>query len=83
METNSFIDNCIETAEALFPELETNAEVQAMLDGLFALIARECRDGRIQSKEEVARFCKASVKFSFAGRYGAETALGKPNEDYE
>ena len=76
---NDLISNCIETAKAMDEALETAEEKQAMLDGLFALIARECRDGRILSKKEVARFCKESVKISFAARYGIEAAQGKPD----
>lgn len=76
---NDLISNCIETAKAMDEALETAEEKQAMLDGLFALIARECREGRILSKKEVARFCKESVKISFAARYGIEAALGKPD----
>lgn len=77
---NNFISNCIETAQAMDAALETAEEKQAMLDGLFALIARECRDGRIMSKKEVARFCKASVKISFAARHGTDAAMKKPDE---
>ncbi len=76
---NDLISNCIETAKAMDEALETAEEKQAMLDGLFALIARECREGRILSKKEVARFCKESVKISFAARYGIEAAQGKPD----
>lgn len=78
---NDLISNCIEAAKAMDEALETAEEKQAMLDGLFALIARECRDGRILSKKEVARFCKESVKISFAARYGIEAAQGKPDGD--
>lgn len=76
---NDLISNCIETAKAMDEALETAEEKQAMLDGLFALIARECRERRILSKKEVARFCKESVKISFAARYGIEAAQGKPD----
>ena len=75
------ISYCIEAAKAMDEALETAEEKQAMLDGLSALIARECRDGRILSKKEVARFCKESVKISFAARYGIEAAQGKPDGD--
>ena len=78
---NDLISNCIEAAKAMDEALETAEEKQAMLDGLFALIARECRDGRIQCKEEIARFCKASTRISFEARYGIETAQGKPDGD--
>lgn len=78
---NDLISNCIETAKAMDEALETAEEKQAMLDGLFALIARECREGRIQCKEEIARFCKVSTRISFEARYGVEAALGKPDGD--
>lgn len=78
---NDLISNCIEAAKAMDEALETAEEKQAMLDGLFALIARECRDGRIQCKEEIARFCKASTRISFEARYGIEAAQGKPDGD--
>lgn len=76
---SDLIANCIETAKAMDEVLATAEEKQAMLDGLFALIARECRDGRVLSKKDVARFCKESVKISFAARYGIEAAQGKPD----
>lgn len=76
---SDLIANCIETAKAMDEVLATAEEKQAMLDGLFALIARECRDGRILSKKDVARFCKESVKISFAARYGIPAALKKPD----
>lgn len=76
---SDLIANCIETAKAMDEVLATAEEKQAMLDGLFALIARECRDGRITSKKDVARFCKESVKISFAARYGIPAALKKPD----
>lgn len=78
---SDLIANCIETAKAMDEVLATAEEKQAMLDGLFALIARECRDGRILSKKDIARFCKVSTRISFEARYGIEAALGKPDGD--
>ena len=76
---NELISNCIETAKAMDEVLVTAEEKQAMLDGLFALIARECRDGRITRGKDVARFCKESVKISFAARCGIPAAFKKPD----
>jgi hypothetical protein len=78
---SDLIANCIETAKAMDEVLATAEEKQAMLDGLFALIARECRDGRITGRKNVARFCKESVKISFAARYGIPAAFKKPDGD--
>lgn len=78
---SELISNCIETAKAMDEVLATAEEKQAMLDGLFALIARECRDGRILSKREVSRFCKESIKISFTARCGIKAALEKPDDD--
>lgn len=76
---SDLIANCIETAKAMDEVLATAEEKQAMLDGLFALIARECRDGRIIGKKNVARFCRTSTIISFDARYGISTALKKPD----
>lgn len=77
---SELISNCIETAKAMDAVLETAEEKQAMLDGLFALIARECRDGRITGRKNVARFCRTSTIISFDARHGMNTALKKPDE---
>ena len=77
---NDLIANCIETAKAMDEALETEEEKQAMLDGLFALIARECRDGRITGRKNVARFCRTSTIISFDARHGMNMALKKPDE---
>lgn len=77
---NDLIANCIETAKAMDETLATAEEKQAMLDGLFALIARECRDGRITGRKNVARFCRTSTIISFDARHGMNMALKKPDE---
>lgn len=77
---NDLISNCIETAKAMDEALKTAEEKQAMLDGLFALIARECRDGRITGRKNVARFCRTSTIISFDARHGMNMALKKPDE---
>lgn len=77
---NDLIANCIETAKAMDEALATAEEKQAMLDGLFALIARECRDGRITGRKNVARFCRTSTIISFDARHGMNMALKKPDE---
>nr|DAG66360.1 MAG TPA: hypothetical protein [Caudoviricetes sp.] len=73
---SDLIANCIETAKAMDEVLATAEEKQAMLDGLFTLIMRECLDGRITSRKDVARFCKESVKISFAAGYGIKKPDG-------
>lgn len=77
---NDLIANCIETAKAMDEVLATAEEKQAMLDGLFALIARECREGRITGRKNVARFCRTSTIISFDARHGMNMALKKPDE---
>lgn len=77
---NDLIANCIETAKAMDEALATAEEKQAMLDGLFALIARECREGRITGRKNVARFCRTSTIISFDARHGMNMALKKPDE---
>lgn len=65
---SDLIANCIETAKAMDEVLATAEEKQAMLDGLFALIARESRDGQCYVTQRLSQafLCKAVLRRSLA-----------------